>query len=138
MKAVSAVRRTRVNVAPKCPTEFRGASLEKPVARVFSFANDNGWTRFGEQEIYINMAVEKIEGRPLSAYSAAFGCGERAELPAPYDEIWVVFHGRIRVGDRDNVVEAKAGDYVHVPEQTPGEVVAMEDTHIVCVSAPAH
>ena len=35
-------------------------------------------------------------------------------------------------------VTVLAGDYVHVPEQTPGIVEAIEDTTMVCVSVPAH
>jgi hypothetical protein len=31
-----------------------------------------------------------------------------------------------------------AGDFVHVPEQAPGVVEALEDTTIVCVSVPPH
>jgi hypothetical protein len=35
-------------------------------------------------------------------------------------------------------VTVRAGAFVHVPEQAPGVVEAIEDTTMVCVSARAH
>lgn len=112
--------------------------MKVPVARVFSTLNEEGAIQFGEQAIFVSTAVEKSDGRPLSAYTASFSRGERADLPAPYDEVWVVLRGRIRVGEGNHAVEAGAGDYVHVPQNTPGELLAVEKTKMVCVAAPAH
>lgn len=112
--------------------------MEATGARVFSTLDEERTIQFGEQAIFISPTVEKSDGRPLSAYTAFFNRGERAELPAPYDEVWVVLHGRIRVGKGSDAVEACAGEYVHVPESTPGEVLVVEDTKMVCVAAPAH
>ncbi|GAA1755374.1 hypothetical protein GCM10009767_13350 [Kocuria aegyptia] len=50
----------------------------------------------------------------------------------------MVLRGRIRVGEGSHVIEAGAGDYVHVPQNTPGELFAVEKTTMVCVAAPAH
>lgn len=108
------------------------------MTRVFSTLDEEGAIRFGEQAIFIRPAVEKSDGRPLSAYTASFSRGERADPPAPYDEVWVVLRGRIRVGEGSHAVEAVAGDYVHVPQNTAGELLAVEETKMVCVAAPAH
>ncbi|WP_026876620.1 cupin [Jiangella gansuensis] len=106
--------------------------------RAFDTAKNDRTVQFGERRIFITPAVEKVDGGPLSAYSAHFGRGERADLPAPYEEVWVVIRGslRIRSGGRDIVVEA--GGFVQVPEHSPGELEAMDDTVLVCVSVPAH
>jgi quercetin dioxygenase-like cupin family protein len=74
----------------------------------------------------------------MSAYTAHFRAGANADLPAPYAELWVVLSGAIRVGAGDDAVTARAGDFVHVPQQAPGAVEALEDTKMVCVSVPAH
>lgn len=74
----------------------------------------------------------------MSAYTAFFEAGARADLPAAYAEVWVVLSGALRVGQDRDVVTVRAGDFVHVPEQTPGAVEALEDTSVVCVSVPAH
>jgi quercetin dioxygenase-like cupin family protein len=42
------------------------------------------------------------------------------------------------VGAGSDAVTVRAGDFVHVPEQAPGVVEALEDTTMVCVSVPAH
>ncbi|MEV6816804.1 hypothetical protein, partial [Micromonospora sp. NPDC051296] len=41
-------------------------------------------------------------------------------------------------GAGSDAVTVHAGDFVHVPEQAPGVVEAIEDTTMVCVSVPAH
>lgn len=101
-------------------------------------ANEGRTVQFGSQKIFITPAVEQAEGGPLSAYSASFGRGERADLPAPYEEVWVVLRGRLRIRSASTDITVGAGDYLHVPEDSPGEVEAMEDTTLVCVSVPAH
>jgi quercetin dioxygenase-like cupin family protein len=50
----------------------------------------------------------------------------------------VVLDGALRVGAGSDAVTVRAGEFVHVPEQAPGIVEALEDTTMVCVSAPAH
>lgn len=105
---------------------------------VFSPLDEEGAIPGGEQAIFISPAVEKSDDRPMSAYTASFRREEPADLPAPYDEVWVVLRGRIRVGEGSHAVEAGAGDYVHVPRNTPGELLAVEKTTMVCVAAPAH
>lgn len=50
----------------------------------------------------------------------------------------MVLHGALRVGAGGDRVTVRAGDFVHVPEQAAGEVEALEDTAMVCVSVPAH
>jgi quercetin dioxygenase-like cupin family protein len=76
--------------------------------------------------------------RSMSAYPAFFATGARADLPAAYAEVWVVLSGALRVGAGDDAVTVRPGDFVHVPEQAPGTVEALEDTTVVCVSVPAH
>lgn len=110
-----------------------------PTVRTFDTAGSDGaGVQVGARQIIIMPAVEKSEGGPLSAYSARFGRGERADLPAPYEEIWVIVSGRLRIRNGNTDVTAGAGDYLHVPERSPGEVVAIEETTLVCVSVPAH
>ena len=50
----------------------------------------------------------------------------------------MVLSGALRVGAESDAVTVRAGDFVHVPEQAPGVVEALEDTTMVCVSVPAH
>lgn len=109
-----------------------------PTVRAFGTATNDRTVQFGDRQIFITPAVEKVDGGPLSAYSAHFGRGERANLPAPYEEVWVVVRGSLRIhsGGRDVVVNA--GGFVQVPEHSPGEVEATDDTVLVCVSVPAH
>ncbi|SDE35460.1 cupin [Glycomyces harbinensis] len=108
------------------------------LVRVFDTEENDRTLRFGDRRISITPAVEQAEGGPLSAYSARFGRGERADLPAPYEEVWVVVHGRIRIRSAGSEVEIGPGGFLHVPEDSPGEVEALEDTALVCVSVPAH
>jgi quercetin dioxygenase-like cupin family protein len=50
----------------------------------------------------------------------------------------MILSGALRVGTASEAVTARAGDFVHVPEQAPGTVEALEDTTMVCVSVTAH
>jgi quercetin dioxygenase-like cupin family protein len=50
----------------------------------------------------------------------------------------VVLSGALLVGEDAEAVTVWAGEFVRVPEQAPGLVEALEDTTLVCVSAPAH
>lgn len=109
-----------------------------PRVRKFPPPDGPGPIQLGDRRIHLTPAVERSEGGPLSAYSAFFGQGERADLPAPYEEIWVVLAGRIAVESHAHPIVANAGDFLHVPQHTPGAVVAMEDTRLVCISVPAH
>ena len=113
-------------------------STTTPAVRRFNPGGENGPLRFGDRRIVMTPAVEAAEGGPLSTYSAFFGAGERADLPAPYDEVWVVIRGHIVVGEPGREVSAVAGDHVHVPRDSPGEVEAIEETELVCISVPAH
>jgi quercetin dioxygenase-like cupin family protein len=105
--------------------------------RRFSSVIGDDAVRFGDG-IRIAPALGKEEGGPMSAYTAFFRAGARADLPAPYTEVWVVLSGALRVGADEDAVTVRAGDFVQVPEQAPGKVEALEDTTMVCVSAPAH
>jgi quercetin dioxygenase-like cupin family protein len=106
-------------------------------ARRFSSAIGDDAIRFGDG-ILIAPALGKDESETMSAYTSFFRKGARADLPAPYDEVWVVLSGALRVGAGSEAVTVRAGDFVHVPEQAPGTVEALEDTTMVCVSVPAH
>ena len=106
-------------------------------ARRFSSAIGDDALRFSDH-ILIAPALGKAEGESMSAYTALFRAGARADLPAPYAELWVVLSGAIRVGTAGDAVTVRTGDFVHVPEQAPGIVEALEDTTMVCVSVPAH
>lgn len=99
---------------------------------------DSGAIQLGDRRIHLAPAVDKAEGGPLSAYSAFFGKGERADLPAPYEEVWVVVSGALAIRSGGSELTATAGDFLHVPEASPGEVEATDDTRLVCVSVPAH
>lgn len=88
--------------------------------------------------ILVAPALTAEDGGPMSAYAAFFRAGARADLPASCAEVWVVVRGALRVGAEDDPVTVRAGDFVHVPERTPGVVEALEDTALVCVSVPAH
>jgi quercetin dioxygenase-like cupin family protein len=106
-------------------------------ARRFGSVIGDDAVRFSE-DIAIAAALRKEDGESMSAYTAFFRAGAIAELPAPYSEIWVVLSGTLRVGVEGDVITARAGDFVHVPEQAPGVVEALDDTTMVCVSVPAH
>ncbi|WHT16962.1 cupin [Crossiella sp. CA-258035] len=113
-------------------------STTTPPVRRFTPGGEGGPIRFGDHRIVMTPAVEAAEGGPLSTYSAFFGAGESADLPAPYDEVWVVIRGKIVVGEPGRTVSGEAGDHLHVPRDSPGTVEAIEDTELVCVSVPAH
>jgi quercetin dioxygenase-like cupin family protein len=106
-------------------------------ARRFSSAIGDDAVRFGDR-ILIAPAFGKEAGGSMSAYTSFFSAGARADLPASYAEVWVVLSGALRVGAGSDAVTVRAGDFVHVPEQAPGVVEALEDTTMVCVSVPAH
>ncbi|TQM13512.1 cupin [Pseudonocardia kunmingensis] len=112
-------------------------TVPPPRARVFSSALGDDAVRFGDR-ILIAPGLGKEAGGAMSAYPAFFHAGARADLPAPYAEVWVVLGGALRVGVGSDAVTVRAGEFVHVPEQTPGVVEALEDTTMVCVSVPAH
>ena len=88
--------------------------------------------------IHITPALGKESGASMGAYTAEFRAEASADLPAPYAEVWVVLSGAIRVGAGTDSVTVRTGEFVHVPEQAPGRVEAIEDTTMVCVSVPAH
>ena len=106
-------------------------------ARKFSSAIGDDAIRFSDH-ILIAPGLGKDDGGSMSAYTTFLGTGALADLPAPYAEIWVVLEGALRVGAGDDAVTVGAGEFVHVPEQAPGTVEALEDTTMVCVSVPAH
>ncbi|MFD4401157.1 cupin domain-containing protein [Nocardia sp. NPDC058499] len=106
-------------------------------ARKFSSAIGDDAVPFGDR-IRIAPGLDKEAGRSMSAYTALFRAGARADLPADYAEVWVVLSGALRVGRESDAVTVRAGEFVHVPEQTSGVVEALEDTTMVCVSVPAH
>src|SRR5688500_4678616 len=105
--------------------------------RRFSTAIGDDAVRFGNR-ILIAPALGKEACSSMSAYASFLYAGARADLPASYAEVWVVLRGALRVGAESDAVTVRAGDFVHVPEQTPGVVEALEDTTMVCVSVPAH
>jgi quercetin dioxygenase-like cupin family protein len=106
-------------------------------ARRFSSAIGDDAIRFADG-IFVAPALGKPESETMSAYTSFLRKGARADLPAPYVELWVVLSGALRVGAASEAVTVRAGDFVHVPEQAPGMVEALEDTTMVCVSVPAH
>ena len=103
----------------------------------FSSAIGDDAVPFGDRML-IASGLDKETGGSMSAYTTFLREGARAELPAPYAEVWVVLSGLLRVGVGSDAVTARAGDYLHVPEQAPGVVEALDDTTMVCVSVPAH
>jgi quercetin dioxygenase-like cupin family protein len=105
-------------------------------ARKFSSAVGDDAIRFSDH-ILIAPALDKDEGGSMSAYTSFLRAGARADLPAPYAELWVVLSGALRVGAASDAVTVRAGEFVHVPEQAPGYVEALADTRMVCVSVPA-
>ncbi|WP_380168904.1 hypothetical protein [Jannaschia sp. R86511] len=105
--------------------------------RKFSSVVGDDAVRFSDL-IRIAPGLDAAAGGSMSAYTASFSAGARADLPVPYSEVWVVLGGALRVGAGTEAVTARTGDFVHVPEQSPGVVEAIEDTTLVCVSVPAH
>lgn len=112
-------------------------TVQPPRVRKFSSAIDENATRFDDR-IVILPGLDKTIGRSMSAYTAFLQVGARADLTASYAEIWVVLSGSLRIGTGTDAVTAQSGDYLHIPEQTAGEIEALEETTIVCVSVPAH
>jgi len=109
-----------------------------PTVRRFTTGANDHSVQLAEGLIWVTPAVEASEGGPLSAYGASFGRGERADLPAPYEEVWAVMRGRLRVISGRTILTVQAGEFLHVPENSPGEIEAIEETELVCVSVPAH
>ncbi|GIG88254.1 cupin domain-containing protein [Plantactinospora endophytica] len=105
--------------------------------RRFSSAIGDDAVRFGDR-ILLVPALDKEAGGSMSAYTSFLHAGARADLPASYAEVWVVLGGALRVGTEGDAVTVYKGDFVYVPEQTPGVVEALEDATMVCVSVPAH
>jgi quercetin dioxygenase-like cupin family protein len=112
-------------------------ALSPSGVRRFSTAIDGDAIRLGDR-ILIAPGLDKDLGGSMSAYTSVLRTGARADLPAPYAEVWVVLSGTLRVGTARDAVTVRAGEFVHVPEQAPGAVEALEDTTMVCVSVPAH
>lgn len=106
-------------------------------ARRFSSAIGDDAVRFGDR-ILICPRPRHGGRRVDERLHLDFSAGARADLPAPYAEVWVVLSGTLRVGTESDVVTVGAGDFVHVQEQTAGVVEALEDTTMVCVSVPPH
>ncbi|GAA1107001.1 cupin [Nocardiopsis metallicus] len=88
--------------------------------------------------VQVGPLVEKAEGGPLSAYYARFGRGEGAALPAGYAKVWMVITGALTLRTGGSTLPAGPGDLLHVPEDSPGELTADEDTELACVSVPVH
>ncbi len=107
------------------------------IVQVFDSTIGDDAIRFGER-ILIAPGLDKDANASMSAYTSFLAAGAVAELPAPYEEIWVVLCGQLRVGDPNDAVIARTGHFVHIPEQAPGVVEAIDDTTIVCISVPAH
>ena len=113
--------------------------MSPSIVRVFpAIASPHDSRPIGDQQIAVATAVDKSEGGALSAYSARFARGATASLPAPYEEVWVVASGQIRIANGDAGVIVGPGGFVHVPEASDGTVEALEDATLVCVSVPAH
>lgn len=112
------------------------AATPSRVRRFGSTIGDDA-VRFGDR-ILIAPGLDAETGGSMSAYTSFLAAGARADLPAPYAEVWVVLSGALRVGAPPDAVDVRAGDFVHVPEQAPGIVEAVEDATMVCVSVPAH
>lgn len=106
--------------------------------RHFSADRVGQWQGMDGHAIEIGPLIEKAEGGPLSAYYARFGVGETAALPAGYAEVWVVVSGSLTLRTGGRTLTAGPGDLLHVPEDSPGELTAEEDTELACVSVPAH
>jgi ethanolamine utilization protein EutQ (cupin superfamily) len=105
--------------------------------RIFH-ASSMDWQNFPGTTIKLASAITKDEARPWSCYFARFGKGERAPLPASYDEIWILSRGRLRLLSGQDTWMATTGDLIEVPVETAGEVIAEEDSELVCISVPPH
>ncbi|WP_026116770.1 AraC family ligand binding domain-containing protein [Nocardiopsis valliformis] len=106
--------------------------------RCFSPSRVGHWQGMDGHAIQIGPLIEKAEDGPLSAYYARFGRGETAALPAGYAEVWVVITGALTLRTGGRTLTAGPGDLLHVPEDSPGELTADEETELACVSVPAH
>lgn len=110
--------------AAQRPRKFAGSGLK--------------WQAFGTKAISIAPALLKEDGGPMSAYFSRFRKGETADLPAPYSEIWVVISGSLRLRLAESTLTANAGEFLYVPAETLGEVLAVTDAEMICISVPAH
>src|SRR5690625_721839 len=109
-----------------------------PHVRAFTPAPREGSVQLGDHEVFLTPAVQEREGRGFSAYWAFAARSERADLPAPCEEVWVVVTGRLRITSGATVLSVTEGMFVHIPEDSPGQVDAVADTVCVCVSVPGH
>ncbi len=60
--------------------------------------------------------------------------GERVTLGVGDEEVWVVLRGHLQLATLTGVVTARTGDVLHVPESSPGDVEALDDTAVVSVA----
>lgn len=110
---------------------------EPPSVRGFGSVAGDDAVRFSD-EILLVPGLGKEAGAGMSTYTTHLAAGAEAALPAPYEEVWVVLSGALRVGLGPEAVSVLAGEHVHVPADAPGVVRAIEATTMVCISVPAH
>jgi len=102
--------------------------------RIFNSPID--WHQFGDKQIFVGEAVEEEFGYQMSVAFAQFAAGEGDDVPAPYDEVWVVTEGALTVRGDGYTVHAQKGDLVHIPEGSPGVVEADQDLELVLAAHP--
>jgi mannose-6-phosphate isomerase-like protein (cupin superfamily) len=114
-----------------------GSAHEAPSVQRFGPVAGDDAVRFSDEILVVSgLGVEA--GAGMSTYTTHLAAGAEADLPAPYEEVWVVLSGALRVGLGSAAVAVRAGEHVHVPVAAPGVVRAIEATTMVCVSVPAH
>lgn len=98
--------------------------------------SDVTWQQLEDRQIFAGDATSDDTGFAMEAGFARFGAGEQAEVPVPYDEVWVVTRGSLTVRDDESTLTATAGEALYIPRHAPGMVQANEDTELLTVTYP--
>ncbi|TLF93546.1 hypothetical protein FEK35_29905 [Nocardia cyriacigeorgica] len=85
--------------------------------------------------IHIGAALAAGYGR-ISAGFTRMDAGARAPLAAPYEEVWVLTAGAMRIDSADGVVSARPGDLVHLRPASRGELEVTDDLDMLALAFP--
>lgn len=104
--------------------------------RKFSITETKTWEQLEDKQIFGGDVLDESYGHRMSAMYWQLGKGEHAEVPAPYDEVWIVTRGAVTIRSGEDRVTAHGGELLLVPEATPGVAEAEADTELFTVAHP--
>lgn len=104
--------------------------------RIRHFSSPKTWHQLEDKRIFMGEVVEETYGYQMSVGFAQLAKGESADIPAPYDEVWIVTNGALAIRADGDTLLARAGDLLYVPAGSPGLAHAEEDVELVLASHP--